>query len=304
MLPEDEMNGIKCKICKNSDVKLIYKGKIRNGALGKYTSEDVSVYQCEKCKVIWHKSQIEDIQQFYESAEYRISLEGSIEEDRFYELHDKENIDKFRYTGTEIFRNKIVMDIGAGCGSFLDFVKGAAEKIIAVEPSDAYREIMEVKGFLTFAYAGQAQKEWKEKVDIITSFDVIEHVENPIDFLKDVFILLKKGGKGIIGTPTDAPVMRKILGGIYEKQLLYSTQHLWIFSDKSLKFMAETMGFQSIKVKYFQRYGIGNLMGWLRDKEPCSDISGDFITNTLDDVWKDECCNQGLSDYIVLYVQK
>ena len=298
------MPKIKCKICKNDEVDLIYNGKIRNGALGQYTLEDIPVYQCKKCKVIWHKNQIEDMEQFYESTEYRMSLEGGTEAERFYKLHDKDTIDKFQYTGTGVFRNKIVMDIGAGCGSFLDFLKGVAGEIIAVEPSDTYREIMKTKGFLTFAYARHAQEEWKNKVVIITSFDVSEHVENPIDFLKDVFILLKKGGEGIIGTPTDAPVMRKILGEIYEKKLLYSTQHLWIFSDKSLRLMAEAVGFQSIQVKYFQRYGIGNLMGWLKDKEPCSDISGDFITNTLDDVWKDECSNQGLSDYIVLYVKK
>ena len=59
-----------------------------------------------------------------------------------------------------------------------------------------------------------------------------------------------------------------------------------------------------MEIAYYQRYGLGNLMGWLRDKEPNSDIEGSFITPTLDAVWKSECGEKGLADYIVIYLTK
>lgn len=68
--------------------------------------------------------------------------------------------------------------------------------------------------------------------DVITSFDVIEHVEDPREFLQDVYDLLSPKRQAIIGTPTDAPVMRELLGEIYEKNQLFSTQHPWIFGEK------------------------------------------------------------------------
>ena len=79
---------------------------------------------------------------------------------------------------------------------------------------------------------------------------------------------------------------------------------MWVFSEKSLEVIAKKVGFKKVRIKYFQRYGIGNMLGWLREKEPCSDIKEAFITPTLDAVWKSECSANRLSDYIVLYAYK
>lgn len=203
---------MKCKLCGSNRLHITYKGKIRNGGLGKYTREDIEIYKCENCDVIWHDAVIDDLEQYYESSEYRDSLEGSSEADIFYKLHDKETLNKFLYTGTDIFRYKVVADIGCGCGAFLDFLKGVASEIVAVEPSETYRQVMNKKGFHTYAYAEEAKLDWQNKIDVITSFDVIEHVEDPMGFLKECYYLLKEGGQAVIGTPTDAPVMRSLLG--------------------------------------------------------------------------------------------
>lgn len=295
---------MKCKLCGAESVREIYNGQIRNGALGKYTSKNIPIYQCSCCDVIWHENELFNINDYYETREYRKSMEENSEEKEFYRLHDKESMDKFCYTGTTIFRNKVVADIGCGCGAFLDYLKGVAEDIVAVEPSETYRKIMDRKGYHTYSYADEAKNDYTGKVDVITSFDVIEHVEDPHKFLTDCYDLLKEGGQAIIGTPTDAPVMRYLLGEIYEKKLLFSTQHLWILSEKNLKMLSEKAGFQKPEVKYFQRYGIGNMLGWLKEKEARSDIQADFLTRTMDSVWKHECEQMGMADYIVLYLKK
>ncbi len=296
---------MECKLCKSNRVKISYQGLIRNGGLGKYTNDPVTMWQCEDCGVIWHEKVIEDTKQYYQSREYRNSLEGSSEEEVFYALHDRETFDKFQYTGTDIYRHKTVADIGCGAGAFLDFLKGVAKDIVAIEPSEAYRKSMDKKGFATYAYAKDAKTDWKNKVDVITSFDVIEHVDDPRKFMEDAFELLAEGeGRAVIGTPTDMPIMRGLLGEIFEKKLLFSTQHIWVFSEKNLRMLAEEAGFKKIEIKYFQRYGIGNFLGWLREKEPKSDINETYITDTLNSVWKSECNARALSDYIVLYAYK
>ena len=294
---------MKCKICGNEKISVIYDGKIRDGRLEHYTDRDVKMYQCEKCKVIWHDS-IMNLEVYYESIKYRESLEGTTDEKTFYRLHDKETLDKLMYTGTEIYRDKIVTDIGCGCGAFLDYINGVASNVIAIEPSEVYRKIMDKKGFLTYPYATDALDACKNKVDVITSFDVIEHVENPQNFLNECSKLLAEGGTAIIGTPTDAPVMRELLGRIYEKKILFSTQHLWIFSEDSLRKMAEKAGFSSVEIKYYQRYGIGNMLGWIKDKEADSAIKSKLVSSTLDAIWRADCESRSISDYIVLYARK
>lgn len=295
---------MKCRICGSGRADMIYCGRIRAGRLGQYTDGDMEIYQCRECNVIWHEDVTPDLKRYYESTEYRENLEGGSEEDRFYRLHDRETLEKFQYTGTDIFRHKVVADIGCGCGAFLDFVAGVADRIIAVEPSEVYRNILNRKGYYTYPYVDTAVSDYGTGTDIVTSFDVIEHVEEPEAFLKSVFQLLKSGGKAIIGTPTDAPVMRRLLGKTYEKKLLFSTQHLWIFSEKSMKIMAERCGYNGMEIKYFQRYGLDNALGWARDKEPNSEIELDSVTETMNGFWKSCLAEKGLGDYLVLYLQK
>ena len=294
---------MRCKICGGEKISVVYDGIIRDGRLGHYTDRSFKMYQCNKCETIWHESE-KRLKEYYESTEYRKELEGNSNEDEFYRLHDKETLDKLNYTGTEIFRNKIVADVGCGCGAFLDYICGVATEVLAVEPSATYRKIMDNKGFVTYPYTTEALVDWEGKVDVITSFDVIEHVEDPKQFLHECYRLLKKDGIAIIGTPTDAPVMRKLLGEIYEKKILFSTQHLWILSGKSLLAMSDEAGFSTSSIKYYQRYGIGNMLGWIRDKKAGTAIEEKFLTDTLDQVWKKECESQGLADYVVLYVTK
>ncbi|MBQ8665550.1 MAG: class I SAM-dependent methyltransferase [Lachnospiraceae bacterium] len=297
----------RCRICNSGDIRKIYEGQIRNGALGHYTSEAVSMYQCHSCNVIWHEK-LRDayIEKYYESKEYREAMGEESSVDEFYSIHDKDNLEKIQYTGTTLFRNKIVADVGCGGGSFLDLINGIAKEIVAVEPSKAYRDAMsDNKGYKTFAYMDDALSGgYSSKIDVLTSFDVIEHVDDPREFLNQVYSLLEQGGKAIIGTPTDAPIMRSLLGEVFEKQQLFSVQHLWILSEKSLRQMAENAGFSAIDFKYYQRYSIGNLLGWLRDKKPRSEITDSIFDGVLDSVWRQEVQNRGLADYIVAYLTK
>lgn len=72
-----------CKLCNSADTEIIYDGLIRNGGLGCYTKDNVKMYQCKCCNVIWHEEVISDIKNYYESEEYRCELEGSSEEKSF-----------------------------------------------------------------------------------------------------------------------------------------------------------------------------------------------------------------------------
>ena len=143
-----------------------------------------------------------------------------------------------------------------------------------------------------------------EKIDVVTSFDVIEHVDDPNAFVRDVYELLAPRGIGIIGTPTDAPFMREMIGEPFERTQLFSTQHLWVLSEDNLKIMSKKAGFKSFNVRYFQRYGIKNFLGWMKEKKPNSTIVSSSISSTIDMAWKSHLENRKMSDYIVLYVTK
>ena len=297
---------MKCKICGSDELKTIYKGQIRDGRLGKYTADDIQMFQCEKCDVIWHDP-TSKVDSYYESSAYRSTMGEESDAEEFFKIHDYENLQKFMYTGTSIFRNRTVADIGCGCGGFLDFLSGVAHKIVAIEPSEKYQYYMKNnRAYDVYSYAKNAINDgYENTVDVVTSFDVIEHVEDPKEFAKDVYRLLASDGVGIIGTPTDAPVMRELLGEVYEKKQLFSTQHLWIFSKENMELIFKEAGFEDIKIKYYQRYSIGNMLGWIRDKKPNSGIDSKKVFDSIVDyTWRASLQEKGLADYIVAYVRK
>ncbi len=288
---------MECKLCKSKNIEITYRGCIRDGRVGTYTSGYVDMYKCKECNTIWHDDIEKDYKSYYESAEYRNSLEGTSDIDEFYRMHDAENMDKFLYTGTEIFRNKIVADIGCGGGAFCDYLQNVAKEVVAIEPSEIYRKKMTEKGYTVFPYVSNAIKVEKQ-VDVVVSFDVIEHVENPEVFVKEAYDLLLPNGHAFIGTPTDAPVMRELLGNDYES-FLFSTQHPWVLAEGSFSVIAQKCNIKNWEVKYYQRYGLGNCLYWLQNKKPGRHKAYGFISQGMDTLWKADLERQGKADYIV-----
>ena len=291
-----------CRLCKSSDVSIIYDDYIRDGAVGRLTDTKYKMYRCAECHTIWHDIQEGQNKDYYESEQYRLELEDDAKPEAYFTSHDVEVLEKLQYTGTDIYRDKIVVDVGAGGGSFLDFVHGVAKRTIAIEPSNLYRKDMVKRGHKCFAYAKDMIKT-HEKADIVVSYDVIEHVDNPYEFLEDVYKIMDEGAVAYIGTPTDAPIMRELLGHTYE-QFLFSYQHPWVLSDKAMIMIAEQIGFKSIAIKYVQRYGLSNTLHWLNKKEPKGHIKYDFIMEGLEELYKRNCEEREKSDYIIGILEK
>ena len=291
-----------CKLCGKSTQKIVYKGKIRDGKIGNYTKSEISMYECEYCGAIFHET-FEDLETLYETEEYRNKMGEVAEKSQFDSIHDVENFEKFRYTGMDIFRGKTVADIGCGGGSFLDCIGGVASEVVAIEPTEAYHSSLKNRGYRAYSYASEALECYARKVDTVVSFDVIEHVENPMEFIKDIKSLLKEGGVGVIGTPTDAPVMRSLLGDVYSS-FLFSTQHPWVLGEKSFSYIAKMLDIQSYECLYFQRYGLNNLFNWLKTGQPRGKEEFEFVTSAMDKVWVTELEKMRVSDYIVFKFAK
>lgn len=288
---------ISCRLCGKEVNTIVYHGKIRDGKVGNYTKVEMDIYQCSSCGVMFHED-CEDTEALYETDEYRNKMGEDAEKSLFDSIHDVENFEKFRYTGMDSFRGKVVADIGCGGGSFLDFIGNVASEIIAIEPTQRYHEALEKKGYHAYSYAKNALSDYEGKVDVIVSFDVIEHVSNPSDFIADAKRLLKIGGKAIIGTPTDAPVMRKLLGDKYSS-FLFSTQHPWVLNEESFNYIAKENDIITYELAYFQRYGLNNFFNWIQSGEPKGKEQYEFATEPLNRAWIAELERLKLSDYIV-----
>ena len=98
------------------------------------------------------------------------------------------------------FSPQVIMDVGAGYGVFLEEMGKIYPhaKLCAVEPGRQLSEVCKNKGFEVLETIAEKAKLWHGKADIVTSFEVIEHVYDPLVFIKSLKDLVRKDGYVLI----------------------------------------------------------------------------------------------------------
>lgn len=130
-----------------------------------------------------------------------------------------------------------VLDIGCGNGEFLARMKQAGWDASGVDFDPVAVAIARAQGLdVTLAAVGEALPE--RVYDLVAASHVIEHVHDPIGFLRDLFSRVAPGGKLWLATPNVDSPLRQLEGGYWDKWEI--PRHLQIFSAGSLKACIET----------------------------------------------------------------
>jgi SAM-dependent methyltransferase len=144
---------------------------------------------------------------------------------------------------------KTVLDVGASHGAFLkEFVAAYPNvKPMAVEPNPQQAERCRTAGIETMESTGEAvPASWHGVADLVTSFEVLEHVPDPLLFIRQLATLVRPGGIAIVTT----------LGvDGFDIQLLWEQSnsvspphHLNFCSRKGFAAMFRQAGFSDIKI--------------------------------------------------------
>ena len=88
----------------------------------------------------------------------------------------------------------------------------------------------------------------QEFFDVVFSYHVIEHVEDPISFVENICSIMKTHGKLVLSTPNFDCAMARRFGDNF--RMLHDKTHVSLFSDFSLKELLEDSGFQVDKIDY------------------------------------------------------
>jgi SAM-dependent methyltransferase len=201
------------------------------------------------------------------------------------------------------FRNKVIADVGCGAGSFLSHISGLAKSIIAIEPTELYHSSLRNHGYETFSYTSDALKAYPECADIAVTFQVIEHVQNPREFLTEIGGLLKPGGLLIIATPNREDILLKLLPDDFPA-FYYRSAHRWYFDRLSLQKCVELAGFQVLSERYVHTYGISNALMWMRDRSPQGFSRLPGINEIADQQWSNYLEATGQSDNLYILAHK
>ncbi len=272
------MNYCLCSKKKNKLYKTIYKGKIRDGAYPKKTNKNFKVIVCEKCDLARLKP-FPIIS--YESKDYRKKYNINLNIKSFKKFSNVDQKPEFFGIKRKYLKNKNLLDYGCGYGFFLDNVSKDVKQTFAIEPQINLQNYIKKKGHKLINYI-KPEKQFFNYIDIITSFGVIEHTSNPLEYLKNGYKLLKKNGSLFLCTDNLNDIL--IQADIKEfKEFYFRTAHYWYFTEKSLKKLLMLIGFREIKFKYIHNHGFYNLIHWMNKKKPLND--NNLIKNQTNIEW-------------------
>ena len=145
-----------------------------------------------------------------------------------------------------------VLDAGSGSGVFLRILKkiiGSSKNLYGNDFSEKILEPLKHEGFGTIP-GNLDNFSTNEKFDVITMFQVIEHLYDPLKAVRKLSAALNDGGYLFIETPSIDSLDAKVFSGGYWDGYQIP-RHLWLFNEKSLGELASLANLSVKKVQYF-----------------------------------------------------
>jgi ubiquinone/menaquinone biosynthesis C-methylase UbiE len=211
--------------------------------------------KCSQCGLIFANPQAdqETLHQFY-NQEY----EGGVVPDYLdVKSQHMQHADKIRRLRT-MCPHGVVLDIGAGNGSFLHAAHEMGYDVVGLEPASEFVEYIKKQwGIDTILHTTFEQHHFSDaSFDIVYAWHVIEHVPDIEYFINEIHRILKPGGIALIGTEG-----HQFTGSYVDRFRSYirgscppfvsSHEHTYLFSKQSLKSCWASRGFA---IEYLRAY--------------------------------------------------
>lgn len=155
-----------------------------------------------------------------------------------------------------------LLDIGCGIGTFLEVAREIGFETYGIEPSSLAVEFGRKKGRNITRGLFNSKSEFRHNFQVITLWDVIEHVDDPEILVRLIYDHLCNGGTLLLETPDQGCFLRKLIhfvSTILEtrkdiRRNLYYLAHRYYFTQKSMYILLSHIGFQNIK--FYRDYTI------------------------------------------------
>lgn len=135
-----------------------------------------------------------------------------------------------------------LLDLGGGNGYFARRAAAAGWQVVLVDPALDPRDFT---GSGVKAIRGTAAEIIGSHFDVVTAWDVIEHVPHPDKFLRDAVTCLQPGGRLVLETGNYKSAERAEEGPTH---WIHQADHRWYFAPDSLGSLMEVAGLVNIEL--------------------------------------------------------
>jgi SAM-dependent methyltransferase len=145
-----------------------------------------------------------------------------------------------------------LLDVGCAAGFFLAVARERGWDAHGVEISDFAAAYAQKSGFDVFRGGLEEYPPSSGAFDLVTLWDVIEHLRDPREGLQKIHELLKPGGYLVLTTPAVDSWTHRIFR---DKWMGFKdVEHLFFFSRKTLKELLTQCGFRVRSVTFEGKY--------------------------------------------------
>lgn len=197
-------------------------------------SSTIHLYRCPNCLLEIYLPPVIGTESFYQE----------LQDDRTVSYYREDKWD-FDEALKEVRSCETILEIGCGPGSFLAKAKPRVKKACGTEFSKSAMQIARGRGLEVYGL-GADLSDLKGTFDAAFSFHVLEHVQDPIGFVRDMSAFVKPGGIVCISVPNqDGPLKH-----IPEALMNMPPHHVTRWQLKTFQALADQLKFRIVRVAY------------------------------------------------------
>jgi SAM-dependent methyltransferase len=260
--PAADLNGLKstiqspgtCPVCGQAGAREWLRAPDRfHGRQEKYT-----LLRCQGCSLVWlnNPPAPSEMHRHYTSAyDKLISASGHNSPHRWTDR--KATLTQHKKDGT-------LLDIGCSSGAFLESLRGDNWQLHGIEMSAECAAIAKARsGAQIFVGDALDAPLRSESFDVITCFDVLEHLFEPLQVMARVSEWLKPGGIFYVLVPNVDCAEAKVFQSFWHG--LELPRHLFHYSPASLETLAGSVGLRKVLLETHQNPAVGTSLRYVGD---------------------------------------
>lgn len=241
-----------CTICLRTDPVLAY------------TVDRWRIVRCQGCHHLYvsPRPPISEIHAIYDESYYANPAFASVDHDAYFGymdyIRDREHIQqRLAHVLARIERHEWkgrLLDVGCGLGFFVEVADIHGWDAMGVELNEyavgwAQEHVSDKIRYGTVATIDAAA----ESFDCVTMFDVIEHLPDPRQELREIWRVLRPGGLLVLVTPDAGTLVSRALGSHW-LEMKRAPEHLHFFTVDGLAALLALNGFTA-----FERHSMGKI---------------------------------------------
>lgn len=295
----------KCPLCRSGAENQLV---LTNHVYGDLNREH-AFFECTTCSVIYLYPQLTQKQEhkFY-AKEFEGFMNARSGEGTGWEgpeRHVKSNQSQFerrwQYLQKALPEKGKILEFGCSSGFMLYPLQSKGYECFGIEPSGVFSKYVRSQGVEIFENTASLDADF----DLVMHYFVLEHVKEPALFLEENLRLLKPGGTLIVEIPNAADPLYTIYNIPAFERFYWSIAHHWYFTQKSFKYLLNSISGISFEIMLDQRYYLSNHMVWARDGKPGG--MGKFSEKLGEEIeiqYRKALIDSGYADTIVGIIKK